>query len=153
MTACVEKHVREGGPYFTRRAQHVEVIAVREYRSAAAKRSVQRPCDAGAHGVHPARERPGIGRLYHEMCVCVLERVMNEAKVPAVADRREAVLEGADDGHGTQGRKAREKFHGHVGGKAGGYAFARAMRDRRVRPALPAGAGSAAAPFAVFAQG
>jgi len=123
-----------------------------ENRAASRVRPVQRARDAGAERHHAARERLLVGRFDEEVRVRGLQRVMDEAKVPAVARLCEAPLYRADERDGAQGRQARQKLHGHVCRKAGHDALAAAVRNARVGPALASGTGSGAAPAPAFIQ-
>jgi len=95
------------------------------------ERSVQRSGDACTDRHHPAAERVGVARFDEEVCVRVLERVVDEAKVAARADSSEAMLEPVHERDGSQGRKPRTELHGHVGREASGEALPAAMRNAR----------------------
>ena len=123
-----------------------------ENRATSRVRAVQRACDAGAKRHHALPERLRVGRFDEEVGVRGLQRVVNEAEVAAVAGRREAALERADERDGAQGRQAGQKLHGHVCRKAGHDPFATAVRNARVGPALAPGTGSGAAPAPAFLQ-
>jgi hypothetical protein len=152
MPAGIQQDVCDRIPDFARCAQDASVKALGEDRAAATVRPVQRARDTGAERHHAARERRRVGRFDEEVRVRGLQRVVHEAEVTAVAGRREAALERANERDGAQGREAGQKLNGHVCWKAGNDALAPTMPDASVGPALASGTGSGAAPAPAFLQ-
>ena len=152
MAARVQEHVGERVPDLARRAEEAGVKPLGEHRAAARERPVQRTCDAGADGHHPASERRRVRRFDEEVRVRALEAVVHDAEVAAVTDGDQAALERADELDGAQRGEAATKLDRHVRGKAGGDASARAVRNARLGAGLASGAGAAAAPSAASVQ-
>jgi hypothetical protein len=123
-----------------------------EHGAATAERPVQRACDARADRHHAATERIRVGRFDEKVSVRRLEAVMNQAKVDAVTNRREAPFERADERHGSQGWKAGTELDGHVCGEPSRDASAAAVRNVRLSSPPSSCAGSTAAPATAFLQ-
>src|SRR5215831_16519643 len=138
VTSRVEQHVGERVPHLARRAQHVEMEAVREHRSAPAEDPVHGSRDARTDGLHSAGEIACARRLDDQMHVIVLDRVMDEPEAPAVARRSEAALELAYEPHGTERRQSAPHLQRDVTGKARRELRSRAARMARARAALAA---------------
>ena len=118
----------------------------------ATKRPVQRACDARADRHHAAPKRIRVACFDEQMRMGGLQRVVNEPEVTAVAGRRKAPLDGANEADGAERWKPGAKLDGHVGGKPRRESVAWAMRNARRRPRLPSGAGPAAAPPVALAK-
>jgi len=103
----VQQHVCNRGPDLAWVPEDVEVKALREDTPAASEHAIHRPGDARAERHHPATERGGVGRLDDEVGVRALQRVVDEAKVAALADGAEAALERADHGEAAERGHAR----------------------------------------------
>ena len=101
MAPGVEEHGGEGVPDFPRRSQDTRVKALGEDSPAPAERPVEREHHAGAERHHAAGERACVGCFDEQVSVCVLERVLNQPEVTAIAGRGEAALERANESHRT----------------------------------------------------
>lgn len=95
--AHVQEHVGERIPDLARRAQHAQVVAPEQHRPLASKDPVHSSRESRRHGFHPARQRFLPGGLHHEVQVVALDRVLADAKVPALARLAEADSKFADD--------------------------------------------------------
>jgi hypothetical protein len=98
----IEKDVRERVPHFARRAQDVEVEAVREHRSAAREDTVHSSREARSDGLHPRCE-VAVARGFHDqMHVIVLDRVVSYPEASAIASLAEGALQLAHEPDGAQ---------------------------------------------------
>jgi hypothetical protein len=147
MAASVQQHVCESVPNLTWRSQYAEVVALGEYRAPAVERPVHGPRDAGTEGHHPAAEPVGAARLDEKVRVRPLESIVDEVKVGALANRREAALERADERDRSQRRQSGEKLHGHVSWVAGRDVLTRSVRNARLGSSLASGAESGTPPI------
>ena len=97
MPARIEQHVGERVPHLLRRLQHAQVIALEEHRPGAPERPVHRAREPRRKRHHPAPERLPIVGLDDQMRVIVLDRVVDEPEVAALAGLAERRLHLAHD--------------------------------------------------------
>jgi hypothetical protein len=123
-----------------------------EHGASATERPVERACDTRADRHHAATERLRVGGFDEKVGMRRLQAVVDEAKVAAVTNHREAPFERADKRHRSQRREPRKELDGHVCGKRSGDRFAAAVGDLRLSSSPSSCAGSTAAPAAPFLQ-
>ena len=90
--------------------------------------------------------------LDEEVGVRVLQRVVDEPEIAAVASSRETAFERTDEARRTQRGEPGKKLHGDVRGEARDDSLATAVRHARSEPGLPAGSESTAAPAMMLFQ-
>jgi hypothetical protein len=100
MTASVQQHVGEGVPHFAWVPEEAAMIPVGEHGATASEGPVHGTRDTRANRHHAATERICVGRFDQEVSVRRLDAVVHEAKVDPVTNRREALLEPADENDG-----------------------------------------------------
>ena len=127
-------------PHLPRRAQHAQVVAVREDTPAPPERPVHGECEARGEGFHAAGERLASGGLDDEVGVVVLEGVVDEPEASALAAAAEGVLQGAHDAGEAQGGEPGAHLQRDVAGPRAGEGLPGAVAHARVRPGAPAGA-------------
>jgi hypothetical protein len=90
--SCVEEYVGERGANLPWRAEGVVVIAAVENRTPPVKDPIHGPREARGRALHPVRQGRGALRFDEQMDVVVLERVVDDAEVPAFRDCAERAL-------------------------------------------------------------
>jgi hypothetical protein len=89
----VQKHVGERVPDLSRRTQHLQVEAFEQDRSAAAEGEIDGSSEPRPDRLHPGRERPGTAGLDDHVNVVGLDRIVDQAKIPAPAGHAEGPFE------------------------------------------------------------
>lgn len=131
MPTCVQEHVAKSIPHLARRPQHVRMVPICEHRPAALEHPVHGPRESRSYGLHPTRQRRHVRRLDQQMGMVSLERVVHQAKVPAVAGEREAPLELLHELHGTKRWHVGQNTQRHVRGVPRCEGCPHAMRHAR----------------------
>src|SRR5687767_7131244 len=93
MLARVQEDVRNSVANLARRAEHVQVIAIRENRSAATEYAVHGTSEARSECLHAAAERIFIVCFYDQVRMIALNRVVAQPEVIPLEAGGEAALE------------------------------------------------------------
>ena len=115
-----------------------------QHAAAASEHPIDRPRQARPDRGHPAGERLAAFRLDEQVGVIGLERVVNDAEVPAVKRCSEGPLELTDKPDGPERGDVRPDLQRDVDGMLPGKAGAGTMGDAAMGAGLPAGAAAAA---------
>ena len=137
MTSRIEQDVRQRVSHLARRAEDVQVVAVRENATASVEYPVHRSRQARRDGFHPGRQVPLAHGFCDQVHVIVLDRVMHQPEAPAVARFGEAALQLSHQPDRAQRGQVALHFQRHVAGKP--------RRERRTRPVRMARAWAALA--------
>ena len=89
----VQQHVGQRVPHFARCAQDVQVVAIGEHGPVKAEDTVHGPGKSRTERLHSAREIARARGLDHGVHVIVLDRVVNQPEVPALARSRQAAFQ------------------------------------------------------------
>ena len=152
MSPSVQKHVGQCVSHLARRAEDVEVVAVREHAAAKAEHSIHAAGYTRRDGLHPTCEVVLARRLHEGMNVIVLDRVVNQSEAPAVARRSEAALELSNQSDRPQRRQPAPHLQRDVAGMTPRKRGARTMRISRIRAALAACARASSTPTRCLLQ-
>ena len=93
MVAYVEQHVRERRAHLPRCPQDTEMEAIREHSAAAMKDAIERPRESGADRHHATSQSGGIRGFDEQVGVGVLQAVVDEPEIAAVARASERMLD------------------------------------------------------------
>jgi hypothetical protein len=132
----VQQHVRERAPHFPRRAQDVQVVAVREHPAPSREDAVCRARDARRDRLHAA------GKVYlacgfdDEVNVIRLNRVVRDAEPTTFTRSPQAAFQRTHVPHASQRRQSESHLQRHMAGKP--------RRERSAHPMRCAGSGIAA---------
>jgi hypothetical protein len=152
VTSRIQEHVRERVPHFARRAEDVKVIAVREDGAAAAEDAVHGSCEARTDRFHARSEIPLTRRLDNRVQVIVLDRILDEAKAPAVARSPEAAFQLSHEFHRAQRRQPPVHLQSDMTREPRRERAAEPVRMPRARAALAARTRTSSSPAHLLAQ-
>lgn len=138
MPGRVQKHVGNGVAHLSWRPEHVEVIAVGQNPPAPPEHPIDSPSEARTEGLHSAPEGTAILRLYDEVPVVSLERVVGHPEVTRrFAEFCQRTLELLDQPDTSQGGDVAPHLDGHVSWEAYGELLAREVSNSGPRPRVP----------------
>ena len=102
VSAAVEDHIADGGPYLPRRPESAREVAIGKDAAAAAEGRVEPPRDADAQPLEPPRQRLGVLGLDDEVQVVLLHGEVHQPEAEALLGRAKAGLDEAIELGGAQ---------------------------------------------------
>ncbi len=112
--ACVQQHVAERVPHLRRGRQQSSMVAIRQDWSRSSHHPIHRPRQPRSDGLHPAPERVTVAGLDDQVRVVALQRVVDQAKLRAVASLRERSFELPNEPDRSQRHEPRPQPERHV---------------------------------------